>query len=102
MHTLSIHFFKITSYPALSVAEGLEPILAIIGRKEDTFWTNQQFITEVTYRDKVTVAYTPVDNLELPINPICMSSNSGTKLDYPDLTNAGISRAYKLHKERPE
>lgn len=46
MHTLSIHFL-ITSYPALSVAEGLETTLAIIVRKEGTFWTNRQFITEL-------------------------------------------------------
>lgn len=54
-------------------AGGLKPMPAILGRRQDTFWTSHQLITGLTYRDEQALTLTPTDGLELPVHLTCTS-----------------------------
>ena len=56
-------------------------------------------ITVDTYRQK-TFTFTPMGNLESPINLTCKSLDCGRKPGNPEETHADTGRMCKLHTER--
>ncbi len=64
------------------VMEALEPIPADTGQGRVTPWTSSQFITELTYREKLAymLTFTPTGNLESQINQTCISWTVGGSL----------------------
>ena len=70
-------------------------------------WTSCQFITGLTYGDKVsfTLTFTPTHNLQcfnqLTKPPVCMFLVCGRRPEYSVRTQADTGRTCKLHTEMP-
>lgn len=96
------HPFPVTTYATLGVVAMLESIQAILGWRRGTPWTGHQFVTGPRQGDKQasTLTCTPPYNLELRVNPTCMSLNRRRNPEYQEGTHEGTGRTCRIHSER--
>lgn len=48
----------------------IKPIVADIGRRQGAPWTSRWVITGLTFRDNQTLTFSPMGNLNVPLNPV--------------------------------